>query len=72
MLALRGSDGFAASAPQGRVPDAVRTAAACGLYLEGSSALPFACLEDLVASGAVPRGARVVIVATSHGYTDSF
>ncbi|NLT58498.1 MAG: pyridoxal-phosphate dependent enzyme [Clostridiales bacterium] len=68
LLALQRSGGFAASADQRLVPAAIRRMAGQGLYLEASSALPIACLEQLIGGGTVARGSRVVLVATSHGF----
>lgn len=68
VTALRESGGFAVSVPQDLVEPAIRELGGCGLYLESSSALPIACLKKLREEQKIPEEARVLVVATSHGF----
>ena len=68
MLAVRQSGGFGVGADQSRVAEAVDKMAHYGLYLEESSAISIACLEQLLNTGKISRDSSVVLIATSHGF----
>ncbi|MEL7622484.1 MAG: hypothetical protein AAGU12_02735 [Clostridiales bacterium] len=62
------SGGFAVSASPGDVLPDVYAMASHGLYLETSSAVVHSCIKKALAAGDIPKGAKVLFIATSHGY----
>jgi threonine synthase len=64
--AVRQSGGAAVSASETAIRDAVRDLGGEGIAVEPSSALPVACLSDLLARGLVDAGETLVCVLTAH------
>lgn len=68
VTALRGSGGFALSASDTDIRDAVRAMASHGLYLETSSAVVYPCAKKAQKQGLISSHASVLFVLTSNGY----
>jgi len=69
--ALENSNGFAISVEQHTVVDAVKEFAQNGIYIESSSAITLTCLKEAMRQEKIPKGASVLIIATSHGYKNN-
>lgn len=65
--AVRGSGGTIVAVAESSIAPAVRELAARGLYVEPTSAIVIAALPELVRSGAISAGDRVVAVLTGSG-----
>lgn len=67
-LALKKSGGFAVSATQELVQEAINRMGQNGLYLEEASALSVVCLEHLIQAKKISKESSVVLLATSYGF----
>lgn len=71
VTALRESGGFALSASDTDIRDAVRAMASHGLYLETSSAVVYPCAKKAQKQGLISSHASVLFVLTSNGYKNT-
>ncbi|MFT3866077.1 MAG: pyridoxal-phosphate dependent enzyme [Solirubrobacterales bacterium] len=67
LAALRGSDGAAIMVPETEIAAATDTLVGHGHYVEPTSAVALAGLRRLLATGALDRGGRHVVVLTGSG-----
>ena len=70
VVALRDSQGCSVEVNTNAAKEAQEALAHNGFYVEISSAATFAGLKTLLRRGEVDGSARVVLVATSHGYKE--
>ena len=71
VTALRESGGFALSASDTDIRDAVHAMASHGLYLETSSAVVYPCAKKAQKQGLISSHASVLFVLTSNGYKNT-
>lgn len=68
LQALSKTNGFAVSFEQSEVMSAVWELGGYGLYLETSAASVLCAVRKALRQGKLSKGARVLIISTSHGY----
>ncbi len=68
ICALKGSNGFAVSAPDADIYQAVKSMGRHGLFLETSSAIVYPCLQNALMSGLIASNDSVLFILTSNGY----
>lgn len=72
LVALRESGGGAVDVAGVNAVDGQNKLARRGLYLESSSAVVWAAVKQLKATGAIGEQDRVVLIGTSNGYKDNY
>jgi threonine synthase len=70
VMALRSSNGSAATVSVSQALVAQKKFAECGLYVEVSSAAALAGLWHLQKQGMLKSSDRIILIATSHGYKE--
>lgn len=68
VCAIKGSNGFAVSAPDADIFQAVKSMGRYGLFLETSSAIVYPCIKNALMSGLMPSNSSVMFILTSNGY----